>query len=74
MNRVAMCQVRSMGKTIAKQKKKKKKVQWSGTKKKRTVINPIWPRMKKRSPSNEQNGQLVHWWLLVHFGRGYRGL
>jgi hypothetical protein len=22
--------------------------------------------MKKRSPSSEQNGQLVHWWLLVH--------
>jgi hypothetical protein len=24
--------------------------------------------MKKRSPSSGQNGQLVHWWLLVHSG------
>jgi len=24
--------------------------------------------MKKRSPSYGQNGQLVHWWLLVHSG------
>jgi hypothetical protein len=32
------------------------------------VMNPIWRRMKKCSPSNEYNGQLVHWWLLVHFG------
>ncbi len=29
-----MCQVRSMGKTIAKQKNKNKKIQWSRTKKK----------------------------------------
>jgi hypothetical protein len=26
--------------------------------------------MKKRSPSIGQNGQLVHWWLLVHSGHG----
>jgi hypothetical protein len=25
--------------------------------------------MKKPSPSSGQNGQLVHWWLLVHSGR-----
>jgi hypothetical protein len=25
--------------------------------------------MKKRTPSGGQNGQLVHWWLLVHSGR-----
>jgi hypothetical protein len=25
-------------------------------------------RMKKRSPSYGQNGQLVHWWVLVHSG------
>jgi hypothetical protein len=25
--------------------------------------------MKKRSPSSGQNGQLVHWWLLVHSGQ-----
>jgi hypothetical protein len=31
-------------------------------------MNPIWRRMKKRSPSSGQNGQLVHWWLLVHSG------
>jgi hypothetical protein len=24
--------------------------------------------MKKRSPSYGQNGQLVHWWLLLHSG------
>jgi hypothetical protein len=23
---------------------------------------------EKRSPSSAQNGQLVHWWLLVHSG------
>jgi hypothetical protein len=37
-------------------------------KKKWTEMNPIWRRMKKCNPSNEQNGQLVHWWLLVHSG------
>jgi len=31
-------------------------------------MNPIWCRMKKHSPSNGQNDQLVHWWLLVHSG------
>jgi hypothetical protein len=29
-------------------------------------MNPIWCQMKKRNPSSGQNGQLVHWWLLVH--------
>jgi hypothetical protein len=24
--------------------------------------------MKKHSPSSGQNGQLVHWWLLIDFG------
>jgi hypothetical protein len=37
--------------------------------KKWVVVKPIWCRMKKRSPSNGQNGQLVHWWLLVHFNQ-----
>jgi hypothetical protein len=32
-------------------------------------MNSIWRRMKKRSPSGEQNGQLVHRWLLVHSAR-----
>jgi hypothetical protein len=27
--------------------------------------------MKKRNPSSGQNGQLVHWWLLIHSGRGH---
>ncbi len=31
-------------------------------------MNLIWRWMKKRSPSGGQNGQLVHWWLLVHTG------
>jgi hypothetical protein len=25
--------------------------------------------MKKRNPSGGQNGQLVHWWVLIHSGR-----
>ncbi len=29
-------------------------------------MNPIWRPMKKGDPSSEQNGQLVHWWPLVH--------
>jgi hypothetical protein len=35
-------------------------------KKKWTVMNPIRCQMEKHNPSNGQNGQLVHWWLLVH--------
>jgi len=35
-------------------------------KKKWTMMNPIWHQMKKRTPSNGQNDQLVHWWLLIH--------
>jgi hypothetical protein len=38
------------------------------SKKKWTVMNPIRRQMKKRNPSSEQNGQLVHWWLLIHSG------
>ncbi len=37
-------------------------------KKKSTVMSPIRRRMKKRNPSSGQNGQLVHWWLLIHSG------
>jgi hypothetical protein len=40
------------------------------SKKKWTVMNPIRRRMKKRNPSSGQNGQLVHWWLLIHYGPG----
>jgi hypothetical protein len=39
------------------------------SKKKWTAMNPIPRRMKKRKASSGQNGQLVHWWLLVHSGR-----
>jgi hypothetical protein len=56
----------------SKSKRKKKEVSTvvsSKKKKKRTMMNPIWGRMKKRSPSSGQNGQLVHWWLLVHSGQ-----
>ncbi len=38
------------------------------SKKKWTTMNPIRRRMKKRKASSGQNGQLVHWWLLVHSG------
>jgi hypothetical protein len=56
------------GKNGRKAKKKRKSTVVS-SKEKRTVMNPILCRMKKRSPSIGQNGQLVHWWLLVHSGR-----
>jgi radical SAM superfamily enzyme len=39
------------------------------SKKKWTVMNPIRRQMKKHNPSNGQNNQLVHWWLLIHYGR-----
>ncbi len=35
-------------------------------KKKWTMMNPIWTRMKKCNPSSEQNEELMHMWLLVH--------
>jgi hypothetical protein len=38
------------------------------SKKKSTVMSPIRRRMKKRNPSSGQNGQLVHWWLLIDSG------
>jgi hypothetical protein len=66
-----MCEVRSRGKATKNPKKKKKEKRSTviSNKKKWTVMNPMWRRMKKRSPSRGQNGQLVHWWLLVHSGR-----
>jgi hypothetical protein len=48
------------------QEPKEKKSTVVSSKKKWTVMNPIWRQMKKCTPSSEQNGQLVHWWLLVH--------
>jgi hypothetical protein len=58
------------GKTAKNKKKKRKKSTVVSSKKKWTEMNPIWRRMKKCNPSSGQNGQLVHWWLLVHSGRG----
>jgi len=56
------------GKTAKNQKKKEKKSTVVSSQKKSTVMSPIRRRMKKRNPSSGQNGQLVHWWLLIHSG------
>jgi hypothetical protein len=61
-----MCEVRSK----EKRPKTKNKNRVISSKKKWTLMNLICRRMKKRSPSSGQNGQLVHWWLLVHSGPG----
>ncbi len=58
------------GKMARNQKKKKeKKNTVVSNKKKSTVMSPIRRQMKKRNPSGGQNGQLVHWWLLIHSGQ-----
>jgi hypothetical protein len=31
-------------------------------------MNPIWCQMKKLNPYSGQNGEFVHWWLLVSSG------
>jgi hypothetical protein len=62
-----MCEVR-FRKNGQEQNKKRKKSTVVGSKKKWTAMNPIRRRLKKRNPSSGQNGQLVHWWLLVHSG------
>jgi len=59
-----MCEVRSK-----KNGQEQKKNTVVSSKKKSTVMNPIRCQMKKRNPSSGQNGQLVHWWLLIHFGQ-----
>jgi hypothetical protein len=56
------------GKTARNQKKKEKKNTVVSSKKKSTVMSPIRRQMKKRNPSGGQNGQLVHWWVLIHSG------
>jgi len=56
------------GKNSQESKKKEKGIVVS-SKKKWTMMNPIWRQMKKCTPSSGQNGQLVHWWLLVHSTR-----
>jgi hypothetical protein len=61
-----MCEDRS--RKIGQKKKKKRKSTVVSSKKKWTVMNPIRRRMQERNPSSGQNGQLVHWWLLVHSG------
>jgi hypothetical protein len=38
------------------------------TKKKWNVMNPIWWQMKKLNPYSGQNGEFMHWWLLVSSG------
>jgi len=67
VSRVAMCEVRS--RKNGQEQKKKKKGEWAAGKKKSIVMSPIRRRMKKRNPSSGQNGQLVHWWLLIHSGQ-----
>jgi hypothetical protein len=64
-----MCEVRSRKNGQEQKKKKRKKSTVVSSKKKSTVMSPIRHRMKKRNPSSGQNGQLVHWWLLIHSGR-----
>jgi hypothetical protein len=59
-----MCGVRSREKRAGTKKKKSTMV----SKKKWTVMNPIRRPMKKCNPSSGQNGQLVHWWVLIHSG------
>jgi hypothetical protein len=36
-------------------------------------MSPIRRWMKKRNPSGGQNGQLVHWWLLIHSAPSLQG-
>jgi hypothetical protein len=60
-----MCEVRSREKRAGTKKKKSTMV---SSKKKWTVMNPIRRPMKKCNPSSGQNGQLVHWWVLIHSG------
>jgi hypothetical protein len=55
------------GKNNQEQTPKKKSTVISNAKK-WTVMSPVCCRIKKRSPSKGQNGQLVHWWLLIHSG------
>jgi len=63
-----MCEVRTRKNGQKQKKKKEKKSTVVSSKKKSTVMNPIRRQMKKRNPSSGQNGQLVHWWLLIHSG------
>ncbi len=62
MSKVAIC-VRSGPEIKVNNKPKKNKIMINNEKK-WTVIC----RMIKCSPSSGHNGQLVHWWMLVHSG------
>jgi hypothetical protein len=63
-----MCEVRSRKNGQEPKRKKEKKSTVVSSKKKSTVMSPIRRQMKKRNPSGGQNGQLVHWWVLIHSG------
>jgi hypothetical protein len=62
-----MCEVRSR-KNGQEPKKKEKKSTVVSSEKKSTMMSPIRRQMKKRNPFGGQNGQLVHWWVLIHSG------
>jgi len=62
---VTICEVRF--------REKQQRTNQSGQKQKEMDCDePISHRMKKCRPSSGQNGQLVHWWLLVHSGPSSR--
>jgi hypothetical protein len=66
VNKITICEIKSREKTA--KNKSNKKCTTINNKNKWIVMNPIWHWMKKRSPSNGQNNQLVHWWLMVQSG------
>jgi hypothetical protein len=59
---------RKVNKVLCARSGPKKKRPMVSNEKKWIAMNPIFHQMKKLNPSNGQNNQLVHWWLLVHFG------
>jgi len=68
-----MCEVKSR-KNGQEQKQKNKKNTVVDSKKKSIVMSPIRRQMKKRNPFSGQNGQLVHWWLLIHSSQTLSGM
>jgi len=66
-----MCHVRSRknDQEQKKKEKKEKKRKYSGQQQKEIDCDEPHPAPnEKRNPSSGQNGQLVHWWLLIHSG------
>jgi prepilin-type processing-associated H-X9-DG protein len=58
------------GKTAKNKPKKKRKKKYSGQQPKEIDCDEPHPAPNEKSnPSSGQNGQLVHWWLLIHSGR-----